>query len=166
MKETTKLILKTVAFSLTLPLLFAFVFPLIILFYLNFFTFEIYYLKYTGLAFIIIGIAIYVISCYYFIFYGKGTPSPLDSPEKLITEGIYKYTRNPMYLSGILMVLGEAIFFESFMILLYSFLLFLVYHFFIVFYEEPHLMKKYGQIYEEYMKRTPRWIRIRLKYWK
>jgi protein-S-isoprenylcysteine O-methyltransferase Ste14 len=161
MKEITKLILKTIAFSLTLPLFFALILPLIILFYLNFYTFEIFFFNYLGIILIIIGIAIYSISCYYFIFYGKGTPSPLDEPKMLITEGIYKYTRNPMYLSGVLIVLGEAIFFESLMILAYTFLLFVIYHLFIVFYEEPHLIRKYGKLYEEYMKRTPRWLGIK-----
>ncbi len=66
-----------------------------------------------------------------------------------------------MYLSGVLIVLGEALFFKSLMILAYTFLLFVIYHFFIVFYEEPHLIRKYGKTYEDYMKSTPRWFGIK-----
>jgi len=163
MNKFQKLILKTIIFSLTLPLFFSFIVPFFIIYYLNFFSLNIPIpLNYIGIILIILGIIIYSLSCYYFIFYGEGTPSPLEEPKNLITHGIYKYTRNPMYISGILIVLGLAVFLNSLMILIYCLLLFLIYHSFIVFYEEPHLRKKFGKYYEEYCKNVPRWIRLKL----
>jgi len=39
---------------------------------------------------------------------GHGTLSPLDPPRELVVRGLYRYVRNPMYLSVTTIVLGEA----------------------------------------------------------
>src|SRR5262249_17057378 len=40
---------------------------------------------------------------------GRGTLSPADPPRTLVVQGLYRYVRNPMYLSVSLIVLGEAL---------------------------------------------------------
>jgi protein-S-isoprenylcysteine O-methyltransferase Ste14 len=56
------------------------------------------------------------------------------------------------------MVLGPAWMFESLATLWYAVLLLLLFHLFVVFYEEPALGRKFGESYEQYRKSVPRWI--------
>src|SRR5262245_32424002 len=44
---------------------------------------------------------------------GRGTLSPLDPPRQLVVRGLYRYVRNPMYLSVTTIVLGEALVAQS-----------------------------------------------------
>jgi protein-S-isoprenylcysteine O-methyltransferase Ste14 len=40
---------------------------------------------------------------------GRGTLSPVDPPRHLVVRGLYRYVRNPMYLSVTAIVLGEVV---------------------------------------------------------
>ncbi len=76
----------------------------------------------------------------------------------MVSTGLYKYSRNPMYLGIILITIGEAVYFESENILIYSILLSVIFHLVVVFLEEPHLKRKFGAEYNEYLGKTPRWF--------
>ena len=39
-------------------------------------------------------------------FEGQGTPAPIDPPKELVARGLYCFVRIPMYLGGLLIVLG------------------------------------------------------------
>ena len=39
---------------------------------------------------------------------GRGTPAPFDPPRELVATGLYRWVRNPMYLSALLLLVGEA----------------------------------------------------------
>ena len=39
---------------------------------------------------------------------GLGTPAPVAPPQHLVTTGLYRYVRNPMYLSVVTAILGQA----------------------------------------------------------
>jgi protein-S-isoprenylcysteine O-methyltransferase Ste14 len=114
--------------------------------------------RYFGCLPILTGTAILFLSGWNFIFIGKGTPAPIDPPKELVVKGIYRYVRNPMYLGIISILLGEALFFESKILLVYAAVVFCLFHMFILFYEEPVLKKKFGEPYREYCVRIPRWI--------
>jgi len=62
-----------------------------------------------------------------------------------------------MYLGGLLIVLGHFLWFQSLWLLLYAGGLFLMFHFFVVLYEEPTLRKSFGESYVRYCQRVPRW---------
>ena len=47
--------------------------------------------------------------------HGRGTPAPFDPPRELVVRGPYRYMRNPLYLAGILVLLGQAALFELLM---------------------------------------------------
>ena len=66
--------------------------------------------------------------------------------------------RNPMYVGVLLILLGESITFASLPILQYAVVVWLFFHLFVIFYEEPTLRQEFGASYEEYCKTVPRWI--------
>ena len=93
-----------------------------------------------------------------FMLKGKGTPAPFDPPQQFVVIGPYRWTRNPMMLGNIIALIGYALFFESFAILIYAIVFWLIGHLALVFYEEPGLFRRFGSEYEEYFKTTPRWL--------
>jgi protein-S-isoprenylcysteine O-methyltransferase Ste14 len=92
-----------------------------------------------------------------FAFYGKGTLAPIHPPENLVVRGFYTYTRNPMYLAVLVVLLTETIFFQSLSLLIYTAIVLLGFHMFVRFYEEPHLKNQFGEQYLEYCRMVPRW---------
>jgi protein-S-isoprenylcysteine O-methyltransferase Ste14 len=79
---------------------------------------------------------------------------------KLITNGPYRYTRNPQYVGFILLYIGIILITSSFMALVTG--VFAIFQIFIgPFTEEPWLRQQYGKPYEEYCKIVPRFIGFR-----
>ena len=77
---------------------------------------------------------------------------------KLITTGIFKYIRHPMYAAHILWAIAQAMILPNW-IVGYSFLIpFLPFYFFRVFKEEKMMIKEFGKGYKDYMKKTGRLI--------
>ena len=123
---------------------------------------------YAGLLVLAVGVFVYILTIISFLLRGKGTPAIWftaaigwligKEPVKMVSSGLYKYSRNPMYLGVMITVLGEAIFFRQSLLLLYVVVLFVIFHFIIVFIEEPHLEKKFGEEYKNFKKRTKRWL--------
>jgi protein-S-isoprenylcysteine O-methyltransferase Ste14 len=89
---------------------------------------------------------------------GRGTLSPLDPPRDLVVRGLYRYVRNPMYLSVTTIVLGEAMLTRSSALALYWAVWFACANLFVIGYEEPTLRQMFGRSYEEYTRRVGRWI--------
>jgi protein-S-isoprenylcysteine O-methyltransferase Ste14 len=89
---------------------------------------------------------------------GRGTLAPVDPPKTLVVRGLYRYVRNPMYIGVLLIVLGEAILFESLRLAIYVLILWLGFHLFVISYEEPTLRGKFGVQYEAYLQSVGRWI--------
>ena len=89
---------------------------------------------------------------------GRGTPAPLDPPKELVICGLYHYLRNPMYVAGILVLLGYVFWHPTPAILICPSAFFLAAHLFVTRYEEPHLRKIFGEKYAQYCKYVPRWI--------
>jgi len=93
-----------------------------------------------------------------FIVQGHGTPAPFDAPRRFVAIGPYKIVRNPMYIGGLTLLVGLALFEHSKSILFFCPVWFLLAHAFVVFYEEPSLAEKFGGTYQGYCKAVPRWI--------
>lgn len=111
-----------------------------------------------GILPIALGTVFYLWCAWDFAFAGRGTPAPLDPPRLLVTRGLYRQVRNPIYVGVLLILAGEAALFESLTLLIYALFVWLVFHIFVVAYEEPTLKEKFGTPYEEYRKAVPRWI--------
>jgi len=93
-----------------------------------------------------------------FMVVGRGTPAPIDPPKQLVAGGLYRVTRNPMYVGVLSLIAAEALFFASPWLLLYAVAVFAMFHAFVVFYEEPTLRRLFGQAYVDYTMRVPRWL--------
>jgi protein-S-isoprenylcysteine O-methyltransferase Ste14 len=89
---------------------------------------------------------------------GRGTLSPLDPPRELVIRGLYRYVRNPMYLSVALVLTGELLLAPSRDFLLFALAWFGSANLFVIAYEEPALRARFGAAYEQYRKQVPRWL--------
>ena len=89
---------------------------------------------------------------------GRGTPAPFDPPREFVATGLYSYVRNPMYVSGLIVLIGWILWSPSTALFLAFLLFFLAAHTFVLVYEEPTLTREFGETYENYLKRVPRWI--------
>jgi len=113
---------------------------------------------FAGLPVIALGAGVLLRCIWDFYATGRGTLAPVDPPTKLVVHGLYRYARNPMYLGVVLIVLGEAVFFRSPTLLVYSGIFFGIVHIFVVDYEEPTLRSKFGEPYDVYRRAVPRWV--------
>lgn len=111
-----------------------------------------------GAAIIVTGALIYLWCAWDFVSKGFGTPAPIDAPKKLVVNGLYRYTRNPMYVGVGAMILGQALYFGSLPIAVYLALVAGLFHVFVLFYEEPTLRRQFGAQYEEFCHSVPRWL--------
>jgi len=82
--------------------------------------------------------------------------TPTDKP---FTKGPYRYSRHPFYVAETLIFLGITIASVSWVFLLLTVIM-QSFHMIAVPAEEKYCLKRYGKDYQEYMKRTPRWIGI------
>ncbi len=89
---------------------------------------------------------------------GKGTLSPLDPTKRLVINGLYRYSRNPMYVGVMTMLTGEVLFWWSIELAVYAVGIFGVFNAFIMLHEEPRLRREFGPEFEDYASRVGRWI--------
>lgn len=89
---------------------------------------------------------------------GKGTPLPQEAPQQLVTDGLYRVVRNPMIVSELLLIGGEACYFESLGVLLYGMVFFAGSRRQVCNIEEPVLRERFGESYNLYCQTVPRWL--------
>jgi protein-S-isoprenylcysteine O-methyltransferase Ste14 len=89
---------------------------------------------------------------------GKGTLAPWAPPVHLVRIGLYRMSRNPMYVSVILILTGWAILFESLAIAGYAAAVAIAFHIRILVSEEPALDKAHSDEWREYRRMVPRWL--------
>src|SRR2546426_8493835 len=107
------------------------------------FSFELGPIRFLGLPPILLGALTYLWCAWDFTFTGRGTPAPIDPPKELVVKGLYRYTRNPMYVGVLIVLLGEALWFGSPRLLAYVGIVALFFHLFITLYEEPVLQRSF-----------------------
>ena len=110
-----------------------------------------------GMAFLLAGSAIYIRCTWDFAVSGLGTPAPIDPPKNLVVTGFYRWTRNPMYLGVVLILLAEALFFLDRGLSIYVAGIAIAFHIAVVVYEEPILRGRFGPSYAHYCRHVPRW---------
>jgi len=118
-----------------------------------------------GIGFIVIGAAGLGEAFLRFALDGRGTPAPVAPPETLVVSGPYRFVRNPMYVSVIALIVGQALLFDSVPLAGYAAAVWLFFHLFVTLYEEPRLARQFGDDYAEYCAHVRRWL-PRLRPWR
>lgn len=96
--------------------------------------------------------------CFYILSRHETTVMPHRAASFLVTEGPFRFSRNPIYLSHVALVFGLGLFLGSpFTLLLTPVLAFGLTRLSIE-PEERHLLEKFGDDYRSYMARTRRWL--------
>jgi protein-S-isoprenylcysteine O-methyltransferase Ste14 len=88
---------------------------------------------------------------------GRGTLAPWAPPENLVVVGLYRVSRNPMYVAVILVLAGWAIGFRSPALGVYALAIAVGFHLRVVFGEEPWLARTHGEKWSR-TERAPRWL--------
>jgi len=89
---------------------------------------------------------------------GKGTLAPVDPPRFVVRRGLYRVVRNPMYLSVLTALAGEALLFRNLRLATWGAIAAIMFHVFVVAYEEPTLRRQFGNDYEGYCRAVSRWL--------
>lgn len=88
----------------------------------------------------------------------RGTPFPLDAPRHLATEGPFARIRNPIMAAELVVIWGVAFYVGSLGVSVYAGAMTALSHWLVVRVEEPELRRRFGETYDAYCERVPRWI--------
>jgi len=88
----------------------------------------------------------------------KTAIGPFSEPSNLVTSGIYRYSRNPMYLGMSLVLLGLALFFGSVSAITPVFIYMLILQFLFILPEEKRLQRHFAEDYQVFCENTRRWL--------
>ncbi len=153
------LFIKNVIFTIFVPGTVAFYIPFRILSgQMDSFSIEWGLPQYLSMPIFTIGAAIYFWCLWDFAVTGRGTPAPIDAPKKLVVKGLYRYVRNPMYTGVLSLILGWATMYNSYELLKYAILMWVIFYMVVLIYEEPMLKRQFGESYERYRKSVRRWL--------
>ena len=111
-----------------------------------------------GSALLAVAILVLIRNFIRFVVEGRGTPSPVFQTQRLVVGGDYRFVRNPMYLAVIAAILGQAMIFGSFALLIYALAVWAMMASFVRWYEEPLLQNRYGEEYGRYRQGVRAWV--------
>jgi protein-S-isoprenylcysteine O-methyltransferase Ste14 len=106
----------------------------------------------------ILGILLILAAEYSFLSVSRATGAPGNPPQKLVTTGLYRWVRNPIYLGVASLLFGVAFFRSSPTMLLIAFAFLPAIHAFVVLVEEPRTERRLGADYARYKQNVPRWL--------
>jgi protein-S-isoprenylcysteine O-methyltransferase Ste14 len=89
---------------------------------------------------------------------GRGTLAPWSPPERLVTSGPYRLSRNPMYMGVLTILAGWCLLWDSSALICYALLFALGFHMRVRFFEEPWAAARFGEEWSRYRARVPRWL--------
>ena len=89
---------------------------------------------------------------------GRGTLAPWDPPQALVRTGLYRFSRNPMYVGVLLILASWAVGWRSSLLGWYALGVAVAFHLRVIVGEEPWLARTYGAVWAEYRARVPRWL--------
>ena len=92
-----------------------------------------------------------------FVVEGLGTPAPVAPTERLVVGGLYRHVRNPMYLAVGAIIVGQALALGQPILLAYAAAFAVAVAAFVHWYEEPTLLRRFGEQYEAYRRAVPAW---------
>jgi protein-S-isoprenylcysteine O-methyltransferase Ste14 len=105
-----------------------------------------------------IGILLLMWSVREFYMAGRGTLAPWDPPLHLVTTGPYRFSRNPMYVGVVTILVGWCVLWGSRMLIVYTVLFLCGFHLRVLWFEEPWAARQFGPQWEAYRGCVPRWV--------
>jgi protein-S-isoprenylcysteine O-methyltransferase Ste14 len=93
-----------------------------------------------------------------FLVTGRGTLAPWDPPERLVTTGPYRVSRNPMYIAVVTILVGWCTLWDSRTLVIYTVLFLFGFHLRVLLFEEPRAARQFGAQWQAYRARVPRWL--------
>jgi protein-S-isoprenylcysteine O-methyltransferase Ste14 len=91
---------------------------------------------------------------------GRGSLAPWAPPERLVIVGLYRLSRNPMYIAVLVILCGWATMYASRTLWLYTVFVAIAFHLRVIFGEEPWLARTHGAEWTAYRADIPRWLGI------
>lgn len=119
---------------------------------------ERYWWQLAGLGAVGLGTSVLIWCAREFYVAGKGTLAPWSPPRELVVSGPFKFSRNPMYVAVVLVLIGWATWYASPALLGYTAAVAVAFHLRVVFYEEPRLQQQFTELWRAYSKSIPRWF--------
>ncbi|HET7856338.1 MAG TPA: isoprenylcysteine carboxylmethyltransferase family protein [Gaiellaceae bacterium] len=114
-------------------------------------------LRVLGAVLIAAGAALVVEPFARFALEGRGTPMPWAPPTRFVARGSYRFTRNPMYVGVVAMIVGQGLLLGREILYAWAAIAAVIFHLFVVLHEEPGLRRRFGAEYEDYCRRVGRW---------
>lgn len=112
-----------------------------------------------GLAVAIAGLSLSVSGCHALKSRG-GVVNPMPLPKTLVTDGVFRWTRNPGYLGILIALFGVALIFAFDWLLILIVPTWVLLNLAVVRNEEVYLQQRFGRAYLDYTKRAPRYFFI------
>lgn len=106
---------------------------------------------YGGLAIYLVGLLFVALATF-----GLGNISS-DAPA---TQGVFRFSRNPMYFGSFLIFVGTGLASASLVVLVFALIIAALQHYFLIPPEERMCRQRFGESYREYLDKTPKWIGI------
>lgn len=110
-----------------------------------------------GVLPLILGLSLSVIGSKKFQQLGTNIKT-FNDPDILVTEGLFKYSRNPMYLGFVTSLLGLSILLGSLSPVAVVIIFLIITDRWYIAFEEQAMTRKFGTAYETYKSQTRRWI--------
>jgi protein-S-isoprenylcysteine O-methyltransferase Ste14 len=104
------------------------------------------------------GVVVLLLTVREFYVAGRGTLAPWAPPRTLVTSGLYRWSRNPMYVGVLLILAGWTIAFRSWTLAIYAAGVAIAVHVRVLLHEEPFLARTQAEAWASYRARVPRWL--------
>ncbi len=111
-----------------------------------------------GLPILAVGIVLLLWCVRDFYVSGRGTLAPWAPPTRLVIVGLYRVSRNPMYLAVLIILCGWAMTFASRGLWIYALIVAIAFHLRVVLGEEPWLARTHDAEWGRYRAHVPRWL--------
>ncbi len=110
-----------------------------------------------GVLLLVAGVGVAAQAFLRFVVEGLGTPAPIAAPERLVVGGMYRHVRNPMYVSLLVAIVGEALVLGRLSLVVYAAVVGAISWLFVRLHEEPALRRRFGAQYEASRRAVPGW---------
>ncbi|MGA8615184.1 MAG: isoprenylcysteine carboxylmethyltransferase family protein [Xanthobacteraceae bacterium] len=111
-----------------------------------------------GIALVVLGLCLAIAAATLFVREGTELNPISPSNRKLVTSGPFRFTRNPMYLSLVIVTFGIAVWLGAWPMFLAPIATFATLNWVHVSFEEAKMHNQFGQVFDAYVRKVRRWI--------